>query len=611
MTISAERQRRIAPRTQDLCARGQLGRVPARPFGAQYDRRSTAFVAQQHGEYDSHVQKYANALLSEWDVDFEPLIPRWRDSDQLGAGGPKSARGRSRRGSLEHQPIVACTPERPAHLLERVRRAADHFDEAHQRHTAHANTVLRQLAEGDPYDPQRAHLFDLELKRVQRTRLAVDGEKQSVNVFAKREKTKHKSRWDLYTSIWKERLKTSDSKSFYDTPEVKLAAFEKDWATAARKYAFDKKLDREAKALPAVQASRCTVEHAKAAYLTHFDVFHGLFNHYASSSSGDDLFSISKKAFDIFLTDSALVREDVMGQRYADLMVLYEGINAKGAKDETFNHKKTLSREEWIGMLVQLVLIKHVSPEDELDVEGGVAAFVAALRPRLSRAACHDANVFRADYCYIEETDDALRAFETSLRALYEGFAYGDGAIGDALSSTKMLSLDEYRDFVDRLGLQSEFVTARDLDRAFAFSRMLVVDEASIKGRAKLIQLRFEDFLEALVRLAFVKALPTDEEIAQRGCTHAGEFLLDLSESPAELEAFEQARSCTIDAALNQSIGKKVYHFMRWIVYRVRGGVETGKLQLSKAEVERFKRGHVAMRTAFEENDEWECEVGE
>lgn len=45
---------------------------------------------------------------------------------------------------------------------------------------------------------------------------------------------------------------------------------------------------------------------------------------------------------------------------------------------------------------------------------------------------------------------------------------------------------------------------------------------------------------------------------------------------------------------LDQPMSHKVRHFVAWMMYHVRGGVETGR-ELSKKEVELFRNGHVVM----------------
>jgi len=73
----------------------------------------------------------------------------------------------------------------------------------------------------------------------------------------------------------------------------------------------------------------------------------------------------------------------------------------------------------------------------------------------------------------------------------------------------------------------------------FVWSRMRVVDEARGASRLKMIHLSFEDFLEAIVRMSTMKALPDDEEMASAGSTDAGRHLLELRHtSPQMYEDF-------------------------------------------------------------------------
>ena len=58
--------------------------------------------------------------------------------------------------------------------------------------------------------------------------------------------------------------------------------------------------------------------------------------------------------------------------------------------------------------------------------------------------ALHDADSFRATHCYCEATDRVLRRYEVSLRALFEVYSLGDGAIGDKYRSKHHLGHDEW-----------------------------------------------------------------------------------------------------------------------------------------------------------------------
>ena len=72
---------------------------------------------------------------------------------------------------------------------------------------------------------------------------------------------------------------------------------------------------------------------------------------------------------------------------------------------------------------------------------------------------------------------------------------------------------------------------------------MLVINSQEPKARIKMTHLSFEDFLEALCRLAVLKALPTTKEVEEAGC-NAGTFLLRMqADEPADYDEFLAARA--------------------------------------------------------------------
>ena len=90
-----------------------------------------------------------------------------------------------------------------------------------------------------------------------------------------------------------------------------------------------------------------------------------------------------------------------------------------------------------------------------------------------------------------------------------------------------------------------EAFQTREGTLCFVWSRMRVVDEKSAHGKARLTQLAFEDMLEGFVRVATMKALPTDAEVAEAGKPDAGEFLIHLRAQPAVYDAFLEARDAS------------------------------------------------------------------
>ena len=83
--------------------------------------------------------------------------------------------------------------------------------------------------------------------------------------------------------------------------------------------------------------------------------------------------------------------------------------------------------------------------------------------------------------------------------------------------------------------------TARESTLAFVWSRLRVIDDgASKRGKTRLYNLSFECFFECLVRIAMMKALPTDMELGYAGHDDAGSFFAELALKPARLKAWRE-----------------------------------------------------------------------
>ena len=69
-----------------------------------------------------------------------------------------------------------------------------------------------------------------------------------------------------------------------------------------------------------------------------------------------------------------------------------------------------------------------------------------------------------------------LEVFEVSLRSIFTQYAKGAGAIGDEMDDVKLMSYQEFKQLVRDLQLCEADFTAREVDLAFIWSRMRIVD---------------------------------------------------------------------------------------------------------------------------------------
>ena len=473
-------------------------------------------------------------------------------------------------------------------------KAIDEYDDQHDEKFRRARRINHAL-KTDQTSLSKDRRTMLAIYELSTHRYVERDAKAQVKTYAKREVKKKK--WKLIDSIWGPRRKSGDAKDFYDTPHVKQIAFETDWALAVERMHLEKKAIRAAggRMGPSDDPSQpvAPIDELKAAMLAHLDTINQCFICYAERTG--DAFDISANSYLACVRDIEIVDNGVVGLRDADIQLIFDAANASSSKKDGFNSARALNRFEWLGVLVRLALVRHIETDDSETKLGLAEAvhrfFLSNVRPNVPLECFQDSNSFRADFCYTEDVDMALREHETSLRGLYHAIAHGSGAIGNALSSTKLMDLEEYMDFCHRIRIADAYTTLRDVRLNFLWSRMVVVDENSVKGRAATVQLRFEDFLEMLVRFAHRMALPTDDEIEARpDCAHAGEWLEQVAGPHNTGEnAFKEARTRDFSEPLDQPIADKVRKFLDVLIYRVRAS-HTVEGPLTKRDIEGFLR---------------------
>ena len=168
--------------------------------------------------------------------------------------------------------------------------------------------------------------------------------------------------------------------------------------------------------------------------------------------------------------------------------------------------------------MVKCACMKYVQPEVLLDVSEAVhRMFIADIEPRLDAKVFAEPNDFRSSACYNEECDTVLRKYESSLRLVFERTCKLRGQSAAKGIANKLVNFETWKDFCRLYELVDVDVTDRDVTLAFVWSRMKVIDEQKDKSRVLLTHLSFEDWLEALCRLAVRKAFPTSADLAKGG----------------------------------------------------------------------------------------------
>uniref|UniRef100_A0A7S3BD38 Uncharacterized protein n=1 Tax=Haptolina ericina TaxID=156174 RepID=A0A7S3BD38_9EUKA len=309
-----------------------------------------------------------------------------------------------------------------------------------------------------------------------------------------------------------------------------------------------------------------------------------MFDYYATFGASDDIIHIQNNGFKQFVDDCHLAIQGSKhcGSSHLDQLFIMVNTGSEVAR--------ALLRQEWIQCLIRITAMRHdhfassrherpvgfveySSIADDLD-----KLIVEQIMPRLDKRALPDLEGFRKEYCYTAEVSFILEDHQATLRHLFTEFAKGDGtALYDELKSAKLLSFNEWRMLTKNIGVMNEAdFSQRDMALVFSWSRLRVIDERPMKSRVRLTQLSFEDFCEAICRLAFDKALPTEEEAFDADCEDGGEFLLNMmAEDPAGYLDFVHERA--EEPELRQEMWSQVNQLLTYIVRSVLMIVERHK----------------------------------
>ena len=153
-------------------------------------------------------------------------------------------------------------------------------------------------------------------------------------------------------------------------------------------------------------------------------------------------------------------------------------------------------------------------------------------------------------------------------------------------------------------------LSLRDGQRVFLQSRMRVVDVLKGRHAVKAMNLGFEDFMEAIVRIAMLAPIPTDADLKARLPPHrrsAVAFFQDMlrPENHDEWVAFTQDNKVNTETPFEElrardagpeRVADRVDHLLMWMWHVVAGGKAaatstqeaSGPPVLKEAQMQRF-----------------------
>ena len=251
-----------------------------------------------------------------------------------------------------------------------------------------------------------------------------------------------------------------------------------------------------------------------------------------------------------------------------------------------------LGRNEWLAALAVMAVRKYVDCGREKDASAALGRLIRevflARGQQLAPEVFEDVSHFRWSRLYTEEVCNVFTPKVSSLRVIFAAFASLSGGISER---SDLMNANEYMAFCEDMlpgrGTKvpyESYTSARELRQIFLRSRMLVIDEYGAKkvlGR----QLQFEDWCEALGRLAALVPLPGKAEIREAGVSVFA-FVRELEGRGSTLwEEYLQGWRRTLDPW-----PQRVETFLGYLIDRIetvaKGGVDNGTV--TEREVRQF-----------------------
>ena len=471
-------------------------------------------------------------------------------------------------------------PSLPEHLAQAamllgvsdtVTTAAERFESEHRELITGTRQQLASLSQR-PQSVRTSTLYNEQIGELYWSRLVIpDSGPDMLPAIEGRPRRRRRKRemWRLDRSCWNVR------KDFFEQDWMLASLFEADWRVACGSHTlawyitkcyFDPSdwhlLDRS--------VHHDGVGHVRDTLLARSRLLYGAFDYYAALHSetqtvvGEpNIYSISFNAFMSFVSRCGMVtRRNPHGDFEAIFSVVDAFDTSQDAsikRMDTFNAVRALNRQEWIQAIVRCAVTVHgakfSNPDRTVDVAAAVATLLDTnVRPNLPPDAFQDSNHFRRTLCYMKDVSDVLDCHKASVRVIYDRYAEVSQSAGDATRDDAAMSIGEWLAFLQHLGFfDSGQVSIFSAKLIFLWSRLRSFEQkaqytaAEIReAETRLRHLALGDFLEALVRLATLIALPTDEEIVEAGANDAGDFLIAMQrDQPSAFKEFVETHRPT------------------------------------------------------------------
>ena len=370
--------------------------------------------------------------------------------------------------------------------------------------------------------------------------------------------------WSLDASIWAPRQEHGNSHDYFETSAALQQMLAVDWEMARKHHWLATRIckvqmtkeQRHDLGIDVDQELALTAPCVEAVHdmlKRHANLVYNMFDYYAMMDQklsggilSGDIFSISLGIFIKFVSEQKIMDATVPELTYGAMEHIFsivDAVDAESERKDRHNKSKGLGRFEFLQTVVLLAIHKYCrSSKPGSQTHKGLKEFSGNVAEAVEHL-CNEhllaeappmrqpgtANWFRKRYCYREDVSDVLERYKPTLLSLYKTYRKSTMQSMETLHDHKHMEVDEWLLFLQHAGLfELRMVSLNTALEAFQWSRIRSITSLSSAQEIRLRGLYFEDFLEALVRLSTVVALPTQQEVEDGGAADAGEFLLAL-----------------------------------------------------------------------------------
>ncbi|GMI01967.1 hypothetical protein TrST_g6106 [Triparma strigata] len=318
--------------------------------------------------------------------------------------------------------------------------------------------------------------------------------------------------FDPSGSIFNDRKKHADSKSFFNTSRVYGRTFEHDWKRGTETKRFSKFLTiHDAR----IKSGEMTIDKAlkevKTLMKKNTKLLLQSFQYYCIMSPGMGGYgsgstNIHQNAYMKFLNQVQGSRDKVDDDRFQELVRTFLTVNlVEDKKDASakFNQVNSLLKQEWIEVIARVaVILNNAYEKGNTTVTESIADVFGMMRSNLPTEAIEDDDDYRRKRLYTFGVNDVLEKYKSTLYACHVVYPVSNHKMRTKKAELKLelFGLDDWERLMSDSEMYQNGLNRSDSKAAFMKARMQVTDE--ITHRQKDTSLSLVDFYEALCRSA-------------------------------------------------------------------------------------------------------------